>query len=166
MCPIKGSHKWIINAERHIKTFNEANVTAKNANNTHIIFIYVTLRERENKHFTPLIPLLAQIPPLLLPAHAWGAWRCDLCVFSVVFVCCHLSQISSWAPFLIFAALWICPQSSMTSSPIGSAFSDEGSDWSLTLSIKETRAGVLLHSTFALHSPNQPFSFMFTISAY
>lgn len=104
MCPIKGSHKWIINAERHIKTFNEANVTAKNANNTHIIFIYVTLRERENKHFTPLIPLLAQIPPLFLPAHAWGAWRCDLCVFSVVFVCCHLSQISSWAPFLIFAS--------------------------------------------------------------
>lgn len=67
----------------------------------------------EEKTFHVINATFGPHPPFCLPAHAWGVWRCDLCVFSVVFVCCHLSLISSWAPFLIFASSldlpWVQP---------------------------------------------------------
>lgn len=97
MCSLISSHTQILNSDRHIKALNEA--TAKHANNIHII-VYVMLL----KHFTQQMRHLDKLSSLYLPVLAWGVWWCDLCVFSGVFVCCHLSQISSWAPFLIFAS--------------------------------------------------------------
>lgn len=141
MCPLISSHTQIMNSDWHIKALNEANLQLNMLITYTLLSTLCCWNISRNK-----CDIWTNFPLSTYPSSR-EEFNDVIFVFSLVFLFVVIFlRFRAGRHFWFLPVLWICHQSSPSSSPIGSVFSNESFGWSQKPSIKEMRAGYLLRS--------------------